>query len=627
MLTTPSNNVTQLITLGTPFAGSPLATRDYTDFGQNLGYAQCISGYGAAVEPQARGFILGPSAGARDLSPDNAAANMAGLTALASRITQIAGDISTGDASTSVGQSENLQTAMFFSGCILKALSASPSDGIVPLASAQPAGTAWRTVTIPKRNHVALPHDPTAIAEVIQRLTTPVAAVTVAPSAASIAVGATQTFTATTKDASSNTLTGRTVTWTSMSPSVATINSATGLATAVAAGTATIKATSETKEGTATLTVTNVTSSTPSAAQSTLAVAPLTVAANGTATVTVTLKNASGQTVTAAGASAFVATASAGSLGTWSCSSGVCSATYTAPSSAGSATISATIGGTSISGSPATVSTQCAIGAECEPNNSMGTATNLAVGSTLSASISPASDEDWFRLQTSGASDLSVSVSAPAANGFFTILLYDAVGVGVACAESIVRGGPVTLTHLNAPSGLHVKVISSQGWSGSCPFTGGSFGVSTVAVAAYSISLSASVVGSDTDLGEPNNSMATSTSLTLGGVANASIGLMGDVDWYRLGNASTSNITLTLSTPGGTSQFTILLFDTSGNGVACAESAQPGMGVTLSRAAVPPAYYVKVIANSGWSGGCPYSGSFSLSTRVVGAYSLRFTTP
>lgn len=88
-------------------------------------------------------------------------------------------------------------------------------------------------------------------------VTVPVATVTVAPATASIAVGATQQFTATLKDASGNTLTGRTVTWTSMNTNYATVNSSTGLATAVAAGTATIKATSETKEGTATLTVTS----------------------------------------------------------------------------------------------------------------------------------------------------------------------------------------------------------------------------------------------------------------------------------------------------------------------------------------------------------------------------------
>ena len=51
----------------------------------------------------------------------------------------------------------------------------------------------------------------------------------------------------------------------------------------------------------------------------------------------------------------FSTTASAGSLGSFTCVSGVCTATYTAPNTVGSPTIGATIGATAISGSPQTV--------------------------------------------------------------------------------------------------------------------------------------------------------------------------------------------------------------------------------------------------------------------------------
>jgi hypothetical protein len=65
----------------------------------------------------------------------------------------------------------------------------------------------------------------------------------------------TQPMTATVKDASGNTLLGRTVTWSSNAGAVASVNSTTGLVTANAAGGATITATSEGKSGTATITV------------------------------------------------------------------------------------------------------------------------------------------------------------------------------------------------------------------------------------------------------------------------------------------------------------------------------------------------------------------------------------
>ena len=77
---------------------------------------------------------------------------------------------------------------------------------------------------------------------------------TVTPSDASITVGATQSFTATTFDENDAPLSGRTVTWTSSNPSVASI-SASGVATGVAAGIATLVASAEGKTANATVAV------------------------------------------------------------------------------------------------------------------------------------------------------------------------------------------------------------------------------------------------------------------------------------------------------------------------------------------------------------------------------------
>ena len=62
-------------------------------------------------------------------------------------------------------------------------------------------------------------------------------------------------LTATLKDASGNTLSGRTVTWSSSNTSVATVSSS-GLVSAVTPGSATVTAASEGKTGTASITVT-----------------------------------------------------------------------------------------------------------------------------------------------------------------------------------------------------------------------------------------------------------------------------------------------------------------------------------------------------------------------------------
>jgi len=83
----------------------------------------------------------------------------------------------------------------------------------------------------------------------------PVASVAVTPSPTSVAVAQTLQLTAVTKASDGSTLTGRTVTWATSNPAIATV-SATGLVTGVAVGTVTVTATSEKVSGTATVAVT-----------------------------------------------------------------------------------------------------------------------------------------------------------------------------------------------------------------------------------------------------------------------------------------------------------------------------------------------------------------------------------
>jgi len=85
--------------------------------------------------------------------------------------------------------------------------------------------------------------------------TAPVASVTLSPASVNLLVGGTQQVTAILKDASGNILTGRTVTWTSSAPLLASV-SGNGLVSALLAGVATITATSEGISNTAGVTIT-----------------------------------------------------------------------------------------------------------------------------------------------------------------------------------------------------------------------------------------------------------------------------------------------------------------------------------------------------------------------------------
>jgi uncharacterized protein YjdB len=120
----------------------------------------------------------------------------------------------------------------------------------------------------------------------------PVATVTVTPPTASVIQGQTQALSATLKDALGNTLTGRTITWTTSAPSFATVSSS-GVVTAVAVGSATITATSEGKTGTATITVTPI-----PVATVTVSPASTSVKKGDTKTLSATTRDANGNVLT-----------------------------------------------------------------------------------------------------------------------------------------------------------------------------------------------------------------------------------------------------------------------------------------------------------------------------------------
>src|SRR3989454_1012509 len=155
----------------------------------------------------------------------------------------------------------------------------------------------------------------------------PVASVTVSPTAASFAMGATTQLTATPKDSNGTALSGRAVTWATSNPAVAMV-SASGLVTGAAAGATTITATSEGQSGTSAMTVTNV-----PVASVTVSPASGSVTVGATVQLAAVTKDAAGNVLT-------------GRTGTWS-SSNTSVATVSGTGlvtglTAGTATITAT---------------------------------------------------------------------------------------------------------------------------------------------------------------------------------------------------------------------------------------------------------------------------------------------
>jgi len=132
----------------------------------------------------------------------------------------------------------------------------------------------------------------TALVAITTPSTAPVATVTVAPATKTLRIGTSVQLTATTKDSTGALLVGRSITWSSDAPAVATV-SADRLVSAVAVGSATITATSEGKSGTASITVTVV-----PVASVTVTPSPGSVSIGSTLQLTAVTKDSAGKVLT-----------------------------------------------------------------------------------------------------------------------------------------------------------------------------------------------------------------------------------------------------------------------------------------------------------------------------------------
>ena len=227
----------------------------------------------------------------------------------------------------------------------------------------------------------------------------PVATVTVAPSASTLTVGATQQLTATTLDASGNVLAGRTVTWSSSDVTKATV-SASGMVTAVAAGSAVITATSESRSGTAAITISG-----PPAPVATVTLAPgsASVTVGATVTLTATARDASGNALSGR---VFSASSSNAAVATGSFTGNVLTITGV---SAGTATLTATSEGQSGSATVAVAAAaaQCTSGTALQMN--LGDVRTLTAAQVASLCLGGGASATEYALISFGNSTVAAS--------------------------------------------------------------------------------------------------------------------------------------------------------------------------------------------------------------------------
>jgi len=251
------------------------------------------------------------------VSPGSASISAAGTQLLTATVKDQNGNTMAGQTVTWSTSSSGVATVS--AGGVVTGVGAGTAT--ITAASSGKTGTATITVTAP----------------------VPVATtVTVAPSTASVVVGATVSLAATVKDQNGNTMAGQMVTWSTSASNRATVNSS-GVVSGVSAGTATITATSSGKTGTATITVT---APAPVVTTVTLAPAAASIAVGATQALTATVKDQngntmSGQTVTWTSSSTAIATVSNAGVVT-GVAAGTATITGTSAGKSGTSTITVT---------------------------------------------------------------------------------------------------------------------------------------------------------------------------------------------------------------------------------------------------------------------------------------------
>ncbi|WP_279629245.1 Ig-like domain-containing protein, partial [Paenibacillus helianthi] len=256
------------------------------------------------------------------------------------------------------------------------------------------------------------------------------------------------------KDAQGNALTtgGATVVITSTSGSVSTVaDNHNGTYTAtltapVAVGTATVSATvgGTALGGTATV---QFVPGAPSSANSTIAVGNSSLTADGTSqtVVTVKLKDAHGNGLSAGGETVVI-TSTSGSVSTVTDNhNGTYTAMLTAPVTVGTATVSATVGGTALGG---TATVQFVPGPPSSANSTIavGNSSLTADGTSQTAVTVKLKDAQGNGLTAGGATVVITSTSGTVSsvtdnhNGTYTAMLTAPVVVGTATVSATVGG-------------------------------------------------------------------------------------------------------------------------------------------------------------------------------------------
>jgi len=232
-----------------------------------------------------------------------------------------------------------------------------------------------------------------------------------------------------------------------------------------------------------------------------------------------------------------------------------------------------------------------------EPNDSMGQATSISVGDSISAYIeNNGSDNDYYQLYCYGSGTLRFSMSGPSGNDY-DVQLLNSSGSTIASSSN---GGCNESFTANVSNGYYyIRVYSYGGCSSD-----------------YSYDFYTSFEEADPDPYEPNNSIYEATAISLSQSYAAYIGYANDYDYYRFTPGFSGQLAVSMSPPYN-QDYDIELLDANGNTITGSYQAAGNTENFTCNVNGGVYYYLRIFGYSGQYGSQPYQ--FSTSLTVVKA--------
>jgi hypothetical protein len=232
-------------------------------------------------------------------------------------------------------------------------------------------------------------------------------------------------------------------------------------------------------------------------------------------------------------------------------------------------------------------SSQCS--AAFEPNESTAAAATIASGATNSAAISTSTDNDYYKIVTSGTNNIVYTLAGPSGVDY-DMTIYNGSGTQIGSGATGSSSETVTLSN-QAAGTYYIRIFGYNGAnSATC----------------YTIKATATATGGSCSTAfEPNESTAAAATISYGASNSAAVSSSTDKDYYKIVTSATANNTYQLTGPSGV-DYDMKVYNSSGTEIGSGTSASATESVTINSQAAGT-YYVYIYGYNGASSASCYT--------------------